>query len=128
MQSTKGRAEHYIVLCRVDEKGQRFEVQPFVYNHHDKFKTFKAAERHAKDARDRWQSNTWQYRNAIMILVDTATLEQPVISKPKHPARMSTDELYKELTGRDFKRGRITITKPILAPTNEWPQVNHAKR
>jgi hypothetical protein len=75
MQSTKGRAKHFIVLSRVDETGNLFEIQRFEYQEGDKFLTRKAAKRHAETARMRWQSNYWKYRDATMILTDTQDIE-----------------------------------------------------
>ncbi len=75
MQSTKGRAEHFVWLCRIDALGNRLSIQPFPYVEGSRFQTKRSAFRHAERARMRWQDNYAPYRDATMVLIDSAELE-----------------------------------------------------
>jgi hypothetical protein len=77
MQSTKGTARHFIVLSVVPTAGNAGELQRFEYVEGDKFKTRKAALRHADTARMRWADNYAQYRDASFALTDTSEIERP---------------------------------------------------
>lgn len=113
MQSTKGRASHFIVLSRVDEQGKLGEVQRFEYVEGNQFKTRKAALRHADTARMRWQNNFWQMRDATMTLTDTVDLPLPTPGlKPARPVSRSVSQSAHKPKAE---------TMAVLAPTNDWP-------